>query len=443
MNRLVCLITATMLALSSIFTIGVSAQTPTPVTPEITSKSFKSTPSVVTFFRTQDETSLSSEVSFNLKEIPKKAVLEKVALKFTQEGTSSGILKIIDKTDGEIIDSLAMGAEGKKSTERIETLVSKWVADPTKNFGIIFQTSELELDSEVILDNIQLSIDYSIPDNISPEIEKLELKVVSEDTVNVVWATNEDSAVFVEYGKTSEYGQKTEKSDVFAKEGNILIANLNKNITYHMRFIAEDEAGNITKSPNSTFSTSSQPSTSNIVGTSGVLAPRLLNLELGSTSDGFKVDLAWSKSDSDIIDGYIVYRNSSDDPYIELARLESAVLRYSDVKVEAGTNYSYYVVAYLGVTESGRSPVETVSIPDVSVLGISDFLYSGNRALAIGLILSGIMILLAMMYFLRKRIQENMAYNEKISRHSRLHNYLHDPDYYVNGYEDEVMEKQK
>lgn len=440
MSKFICLITAIFLALTSVFPYVVNAQTPTPEPNESREVSFKSKPSVVTFFRTSDDSSLSTEIKFDLKSVPKKALVEEASLNFTQDGTSSGILKIIDKTNGEIVDSLAMGTEGKRSSDRIDTISQSWISTPAENFGLIFQTSELEVDKEVILENIKLDITYYVPDKTPPEILKLDLEVINENTVNVVWETNEDTKVFVNYGKTSNYGQETPKTSEFAKEGNILITDLNSNITYHMQFVAEDEAENVTESSNSTFSTSNEPSTSNIVSSSGVLPPRLLNLELGSTPEGFKVDLAWSKSDSETIDGYIIYRNMGDDPYIELARLDSSVIRYTDVKVDAGANYSYYVVSYLGIEESSRSPVETVTVPNVSVLGLNDFFASGNKNLAILLICSGFAILLAIAYFITKRLKENMEYNEKINRHSRLHNYLHDPDYYINDFEDRIIE---
>ena len=138
----------------------------------------------------------------------------------------------------------------------------------------------------------------------------------------------------------------------------------------------------------------------------------------------------------------MLFRNTGDGEYSEYSRFDSAVTRYTDTKLESNTLYSYYVIAYSGTAQSNRSPVVQVNIPEsANILGINSMFERGNSNFAIFFILSGFAILLGVGYFITKKVRLNMAYNEKINRHSRLHNVLHDPDYYINGYEDSVIEK--
>ncbi len=220
----------------------------------------------------------------------------------------------------------------------------------------------------------------------------------------------------------------------------MIVEGLSSDLTYHLRFSVTDQSGNTTQSQNIVFTTNSGNIT-NQSGAGAILAPRLLNRELRSTSSGYVVDLAWSKSGSDNIMGYLVYRNLGDGPYNELSRLDKSVTRYSDTKAESGAVYNYYVVAYSGTEQSSKSPVITVEVPGSGVLGLNTMFHEGNRSLAVFFMLSGLLIIFGMFYFVRKKIQANIALNEKLKRHQRLHNYLHDPDYYINGYEDAVIEE--
>ena len=427
-------------------TLVVSAQeiqpSITPAPQEITIKEAKSTPIDVLVSGVNKANQLSDEIIADLTEIPPSAEILDVELRFNQTGTSEGILKILNKRSFSIIDSISLGKEGAKTTTRVDTTVKEWITNPEKNFGLVFQTSELGGDNEVTFKDITFVIEYYLPDKTGPEISKVEIKTVDAFTAQVRWETNEPVVVTAKYGKTSNYDKETAGELEFTDSGMIVMSGLSENSTYHMKFFATDSSGNVSQTNNIVFTTYKGTTTNAITESQSVLAPRLLNYEIITDKSHYNVELAWSKSESSNITGYVLFRNTGDGEYSEYSLFDSAVTRYTDTKLESNTLYSYYVIAYSGTAQSNRSPVVQVNIPEsANILGINSMFERGNSNFAIFFILSGFAILLGVGYFITKKVRLNMAYNEKINRHSRLHNVLHDPDYYINGYEDSVIEK--
>lgn len=408
---------------------------------EIIIKDFMATPTEIVVSGANKSNQSSGEIIADLTEIPAGAEILDIELTFNQTGASEGILKLLNKRSFSIIDSISLGREGAKTTTRVDTTVKEWISSPEKNFGLVFQTSELGADNEVAFSDIKLTIEYYLPDKTKPEITKLEIKTIDAFTVQVRWQTNEPVTVNVKYGKTSNYDKEIAGELKFEDNGGVVLSGLSENITYHMKFFATDSSGNTNETGNSIFTTNS--GTTNVTNENqSVLAPRLLNYEIVADRNHFNVELAWSKSESTNITGYVLYRNIGDGEYSEYSRFDSVVTRYTDTKLESNTTYSYYVIAYSGTVQSSRSPVVQVKVPESSnVLGIDSMFERGNSNLAIFFVLSGFAMLLGVSYFVWKKVRLNMAYNEKINRHSRLHNVLHDPDYYINGYEDSVIEK--
>jgi len=386
---------------------------------------------------------LSGEVGVDLSEIPPTAQIVKVSMNYIQAGISSGIMRILDRRSISIVDSTALGQEGEKSTNRVDSLIQDWVKNPDNNLGFIFQTSELEPDIEIKLTNFTINLEYGVPDKTNPEILKLDLSIVDQATAKIDWKTDEPVIVMAEFGKTSNYDRKTERTTEYKISDTLVIQDLSPDLTYHLQLVATDTSGNTSRSENIIFTTNKNPSNSTTSITRGLLPPRLLNSELRSTPNGYVVDLAWSPATSETIMGYIVFRTLGNGPYEELTRLDKSVTRYTDSKVESGGVYRYHVVSYSGTEQSSKSPIETVTIPNSSVLGIDSILKKGNQKLAIFFIMAGLLMLFGIFYFFRKKIKANIAYNEKLSRHQRLHNVLHDPDYYINGYEDAIIEQRE
>lgn len=416
---------------------------PTPTNEVLVNKSFPADKSEIKFSGKDQGNITADELFFDLKEIPVNAKVLDTELVFTQTGSSLGLVKIIDKRTGSYIDSVSMGSEGMKNTSRVDSYIKEWISKPENNLGFKLQADGLEDDKVVSLTILSLNIEYIIPDSTPPQIKKLDLKVVNETTIRIDWETDEPVIAFAEYGKTSNYDKKTIPAVEYALKGSFEISELGSSVTYHLLFTSKDSSGNTTKSKNTTFSTNATQTINPAIQTSGVLPPRILNVEITLQGSLPQVDLAWSKSESPILDGYIVYRNIGDGEFLELARLDKGVTRYSDTKVVPGTSYNYYVVTYFETQQSSRSPIQSVNVQKTSgVLGLESIVASNNSSIGIFFILAGGLIILGSGYFVNKRIRANIAYNQNLSRPSRLHNYLHDPEYYTTGrFEESVIEK--
>lgn len=444
MRKVISLFSIVIILSQSFLTANAQGIDPsvTPALEDITLKEFPTTPPEVLFSGADKANQLSGEIVVDLTEIPSSAEILDIDLTFTQTGTSEGILKLLNKRSFSIIDSISLGREGTKSTTRVDTTIKEWIANPEKNFGLVLQTSELGDDTEVIFKDIKFHIEYYLPDKEKPEITKLEIKILDSSTAEVLWEVNEPVTVKAKFGKTSNYDKEILGEISVAESGKLRLTELSENITYHMRFFATDASGNTSETANTVFTTNNGSTTNGVIENEAVLAPRLLNHEILTQEKGYAVDLAWSKSETPNITGYVLYRNTGDGEYSEYSRFDSVVTRYTDTKVEPETTYSYYVVAYSGTVQSSRSPVTQVTLPEgSSILGLTNVFDGRNSNLALFFLLSGFSTLLGVSYFVWKKLKANMAYNEKINRHARLHNVLHDPDYYINGYEDSVIEK--
>lgn len=415
---------------------------PTPTNEVLLNKSFPADKSELKFSGKGQGNITTNEVLFDLKEIPTNARILDTEFVYTQGNISLGLVKIIDKRSGSYIDSISTGSEGMKNTSRIDSYIKEWISKPENNLGLILQTEGLEDGKIITLTLLTFNIEYIVPDSTPPQITKLDLKVVNETTIKIDWETNEPVVAFAEYGKTSNYDKQTLPAVEFTFNGSFEISGLGPSVTYHLLFTAKDPSGNITKSTNTTFSTNTTQTISPAIQTEGVLAPRILNIEITSQGNLPQVDLAWSKSESSSFDGYILYRNIGDGEFLELARLDKSVTRYSDTKVVSGTSYNYYVVTYLGTQQSSRSPIQSANVQKTAgVLGLESIVASNNSSIGIFFILAGGLIILGSGYFVNKKIRANIAYNQNLSRPSRLHNYLHDPDYYTTGkFEESVIE---
>jgi hypothetical protein len=447
MRKLLALILFVVFSFSiagNVFAQDVSTTpSPTPTNEVLVNKSFVGDKSEVKFSGKDQGNVTTAEILFDLKEIPANSKILDTELVYTQTGSSLGLLKIVDKRSGSYIDSISTGSEGAKNTTRVDTYIKEWISKSENNLGLKLQTEGLEDDKVITLTLLSINIEYIIPDSTPPQITKLDLKVVNESTIKIDWETDEPVVAYAEYGKTSNYDRKTSPAVEYSLKGTLEISELGSSVTYHLLFTAQDASDNTTRSKNTTFSTNTTQTISPAIQNGGVLPPRILNVEITMQGRVPQVDLAWSKSESPTLDGYILFRNIGDGEFLELARLDKGVTRYSDTKVVSETAYNYYVVTYLETQQSSRSPIQSVNIQKTDgVLGLESIVTSNNSSIGIFFILAGILIILGSGYFVNKRIRANIAYNQNLYRPSRLHNYLHDPDYYTTGrFEDSVIEK--
>ena len=408
---------------------------------EIQSATILLNPTEINFLGRDNGGRLSSELGVVLEEIPPTADILSLNLTYTQKGVSSGILRILDKRSLSILDSISLGREGERVTSRIDSIVQDWIKNPSNNFGLIFQTSELENDANVKLETLSITIEYTVPDKTSPQILEFSGQILRPGVIRVFWEADEPVKGIVSYGKTSLYDRSSDSTDEFAELGEIILEDLSPNLTYHVQLTLTDQSGNLTKSDNLVIEANSGIRVEISENQQNLIAPRLFNVELQEEGGKHTVELAWSKSESVGFTGYIIYRNLKDGAFSEIARLSSEVTRYSDPKVEPGNTYSYYVVAYSGLSQSSRSPVQTIEIPQSGVLGVGSILSEGNRLMLSVLVGSALVFMAAITYLVRKKIQNSINYNKSFKRKARLHNVLHDPNYYASSYEDSVIDK--
>jgi len=78
---------------------------------------------------------------------------------------------------------------------------------------------------------------------------------VSETSACIAFETNLPAKTYIEYGETVAYGSETPASDRYYYLHIYHLRDLDPDTTYHYRFVAEDERGNVIYSPEKTFTT--------------------------------------------------------------------------------------------------------------------------------------------------------------------------------------------
>jgi peptidoglycan hydrolase-like protein with peptidoglycan-binding domain len=96
------------------------------------------------------------------------------------------------------------------------------------------------------------------PDTVPPTILSITAVSVDPTQVNIVWATDELSYGWVEFGSAAAYGATTTESGP-ALEHVATLTGLTAGSEYHYRVVSVDEAGNKTYSADQTFVTASEP----------------------------------------------------------------------------------------------------------------------------------------------------------------------------------------
>jgi regulation of enolase protein 1 (concanavalin A-like superfamily) len=106
----------------------------------------------------------------------------------------------------------------------------------------------------------------SIPkDTIPPTITAVLGSDIRASSVAITWTTDEDATTEVEYGTTKSYGVSTQLDPGFSTSHSQRLADLTANTLYHYRVKSRDLSGNLSTSPDFTFTTASAPQASTIV----------------------------------------------------------------------------------------------------------------------------------------------------------------------------------
>jgi len=101
---------------------------------------------------------------------------------------------------------------------------------------------------------------YEIPGDVLAFEPDGEWSHVSRNSATIAFETNLPAKTYVEYGLTASYGYVEEvETDRYYYLHICHLKNLTVDQTFHYRFVAEDERGNIISSPDKTFTTATPP----------------------------------------------------------------------------------------------------------------------------------------------------------------------------------------
>jgi predicted phage tail protein len=92
-------------------------------------------------------------------------------------------------------------------------------------------------------------------DTTAPLLSPIQVTNVTDNSARIIWTTNENSDMQVEYGKTTAYGSSTPQASALANEHSVSLSGLSPYTDYHFRVKSRDAAGNLTVSPDYTFRT--------------------------------------------------------------------------------------------------------------------------------------------------------------------------------------------
>ncbi|HPN54932.1 MAG TPA: fibronectin type III domain-containing protein [Candidatus Moranbacteria bacterium] len=178
---------------------------------------------------------------------------------------------IIWNTDEEASSSVGFGIESgkldkmagnyltnmdKENYSKTHTVTISGLIPSTKYY---YKASSLDASGN-IGESSEGSFTTSEPSSLSSV--KVESNKMGEATIT--WTTGNKATSIVEYGLTTSYGDKKEKTD-YVEEHSIELSGLNQGETYHYRVKGEDEDGNLYASSDNTFEPKSPPKIENIV----------------------------------------------------------------------------------------------------------------------------------------------------------------------------------
>jgi len=375
------------------------------------------------------------ELEFDLSILPKYSRVTSVILGYTQENSSTGFIKISDSYSKSLIESMSLSESGNLSSTKFTDVFQGWMDSPYTSQALTFVAESIGTNDTVKIADVKFEITYVIEDKDPPVILDVSIDEVDSNKVIISWAANEEVVGYVRYGKTSSYTNSTSKSLHFEESSIVEITELTQGITYHFKLEIFDKANNKASSQDYIFTT--LINVGEVLGEntsivdSTILNPiRLLNLEFDLKAT--RVDLAWSASETDGIDGYVIYR-SEDSPnaYIELEQVSSETLMYSDSSISPDHTYSYYVRVIKGNDISYKSPVEIVSIPFDSGGVLSETIERDpNQYLLISILgIAAIGASFVTCYMVIKKISNKGTGSS--SKKRKLVNVLKDPDHYI------------
>lgn len=108
------------------------------------------------------------------------------------------------------------------------------------------------------------------------------------------------------------------------------------------------------------------PGTSADEGSASIAAPTKVKAEF--MSDTNKIKISWTKSVTEDISGYRVYRSESKtEGFTRISQTDSKTYEYLDTVFEPSKTYYYYVKAYKDLDEGAKSNIAEVIVPETAV----------------------------------------------------------------------------
>lgn len=337
-----------------------------------------SSPASVTLTGTDTGNVSSAITNFNLTNFYPNAVVSSAQLSLKQATVlSAGTIKIYDNYTYNSSPTTALIGEFDPRQENSFTFnilkyITAWISNPNSNQGILFKATNLEADASLVLELINLKLDFTLPDKVKPLLlADPETQRINAKTYRITAKTDEAVTAILEYGKTSNYGESLSQPSL-ASSIQFDILEAQEGVTYHYRLKLTDAAGNTTVTKNYTFTvvaavipTLQLDETIKInLNSSKVIE---LNAQLTEVSGNYAVKLTWSKVDEEKIEGYKIYRKDNiTNTYEELSRINNDVTTYLDLQIILGQELQYKIVSFTENDESKGTESLKVVIPDTA-----------------------------------------------------------------------------
>jgi hypothetical protein len=104
-----------------------------------------------------------------------------------------------------------------------------------------------------------------------PVISNIVVSGIGQTSATVTWTTNTNSNSQVDYGLTTSYGSASTLNGTLTTSHSVALSGLSAGTTYHYQVRSQDSSGNLSVSPDNTFTTQLAPDTT--PPTAGITAP--------------------------------------------------------------------------------------------------------------------------------------------------------------------------
>ncbi|MBW7953361.1 fibronectin type III domain-containing protein [Candidatus Dojkabacteria bacterium] len=379
----------------------------------------------------------NQEITFESKEVGNDIEVLSVELVFIQQGYSNGIMRVVNRLNMQIIEAKSLSLEGQKKTSDIPFQLNsdgKIEVSP-----LLLQTSDLEVDAVINLTDIIAKVSYRIIDSDPPQILELDVFDVTPSTASIWMKSSETVTVEIKHGKTSRYSNSI-KVDQVSEVMEYTISGLSQGTTYHYSLILTDKSGNITETPNRTFTTSlenGQILGSNVTTVSkDKLSPPIITLlEAIEEQSAKSIQINWKQGDDQDVDGYIIYRsNSVNGEYFEIKKVGKETFSIIDYEVEEESTYYYKIRSIQGSNQSILSDYLAIYIPAeiTSPIRISNEEQMSSISKTLILLIAGIIVVVGILYKISSKIVSMKRESE--NKKKKRQNKLKDPAYYSDSF---------